>query len=114
MVFFGGIVWILLQLHDEAVLLNLDPFNQRARECVVDKTGSFALSMLRVQDDLADVIVDVMGGDPRDRTNVGFSCIPEQKRSRDIVSCSAGPSSGAGSAPYDGRRRQTSDRSGDG
>ena len=43
------IVRILLQLHDEAVLLDLDPFDEQTRECVVDETVSFALSMLRVQ-----------------------------------------------------------------
>jgi hypothetical protein len=47
-VVFGVIVWFLLQLHDEAGLLDLDPFDQRACECVVDETGSFELSMLRV------------------------------------------------------------------
>ena len=43
------------------------------------------LSMLRLQDDLANLIVDVRGRHPRDRTNCGCSCIPEQKRPRDIV-----------------------------
>jgi hypothetical protein len=55
------------------VSLNLDPFDERGGVGVVDETGSFELSMLRVQDDLADLIVNVRGGDPRDRTDGGVS-----------------------------------------
>ena len=56
--------------------------DQQGRVGVVDRARAF---VSRLQDNLANLIVDVRGRDPRDRTNVGCSCIPEQKRPRDIV-----------------------------
>jgi hypothetical protein len=57
-VFFGR---ILLQLHDEAVLLDLDPLDQQGGVGVVDRARAL---VSRLQDNLADLIIDVRGRDP--------------------------------------------------
>jgi hypothetical protein len=45
-VFFRGIIWIQLELHDEMLLLHLDALNDQTGECII---GSPALFILEPQ-----------------------------------------------------------------
>jgi hypothetical protein len=40
-VFFRGIIWIQLELHDEMLLLHLDALNDRTSECIIGSPRAF-------------------------------------------------------------------------
>lgn len=78
-----GIVGGRLEFHDETTWPNLDAFDDRIGERIVDVFRIVAGLWLR--HDFANLVVDVMGWHPRDGTDICSRGIAEQQRPRDIV-----------------------------